>query len=92
MSSGAYIELVAPDEDDAVDFLFLPKTVGIAFASFLDRVGPGERDFLLRPAMTTVLVPVGIGGGVGVVTRIAERSSATRESPTLRVALLRRCE
>lgn len=90
MSSGAYIEIVVLDDDDAVDFLFLPMAVVIVLPSVLDRVDPGERDFLLR-LPTIVLVPGAAGGGVGVVTRIADRSSATRERPARRVALLRRC-
>jgi hypothetical protein len=92
MSSGAYIELVAPDDDDAVDFLFLLTTVLMVVTSVLDRIDPGERDFLLRLPMIFVLVPAVVGGGVGVVIRIADRSSATRERPARRAALLRRCE
>jgi hypothetical protein len=85
------MELVAPDEDDAVDFLFLLTTVAIVAPSVLERVDPGERDFLLRPPIMTLVLlgPAVDDGGVGMVTCIAERSSATRERPARRVPLRR---
>lgn len=58
------MELVATEEDDAVDFLFLPIAVVMVLESVLLRPDPGDRDFLLLPdEVVPVFVPDVVGVG-----------------------------